>query len=352
MKAALKFSIVIVCLLGIMLGATGCSWLFGEDGTFRDRGNDYRKASVGEVLRLPPDLDDEAIDDTYAIPPISDRTSLSEEFVVPRPEPLREVNQDSVRINTLGSSRWILVDGTPGQVWPRLRGFLNLNQLRVERADATNGMLETAWLQPSGDNALRERYRLRIEQGIQRGTSEVYVLQADIRAGQDSWPKTSSDSERENIMIQELAQYLADSQAAAAVSMLAQQAIDSQGRVILKETNQGQPYLQLALPFARAWASTHNALQKAGFKVTDLNREQNTFYLSYVEGTDEDEEEPGFFSRLFGGGKEEQEAKDYLLQVKPDDAQNVIITIERQNNETMATGEAKTLLKRIQLHLS
>ena len=347
MKAVLKPAAVILILLNI----SACSWLFGDDGIFRDSGNDYRKARVEPPLKLPKNIDGDAIDDSYAIPPIDDRTSLSGDFVVPRPEPMQEVDQDNVRINTLGDSRWILANGSPGQVWPRLRGFLNLNHLRVERADASSGILETGWLQPKGEGLLQERYRLRIEQGIQRGTSEVYVLQADLRAGKDQWPKHSTNVEREKLMVQELAQYLADSAAAAAVSMLAQQAIDSSGRVSLREDDKQQPYLQLQLPFPRAWASIERALERAGFTVDDLNREQRTYYVSYKDKDDE-EDEPGFFSSLFGGDKDDK-GTPYLLYVKESDAETVHISIApREKDQTLEKQEAKKLLQLIKIHLS
>ncbi len=342
----------------LFAGLSGCGWLMGDDGMFRDRSNDYRQAKVEPSLELPKGIHSDSIDDSYAIPPISDRTSLDDEFEIPRPEPLADdLNRDTVRINTLGEQRWILVDGAPGQVWPRLRGFLSLNQLAVQRADAVSGLIETSWLQPSGENALRERYRLRIEQGIQRDTSEVYVLQADIRAGQEDWPASSSNAEREKIMTQELAQYLADSVAAAAVSMLAQQAIDSTGKVTLEEDNNAQPFIKLTLPFDRAWASVGKALTKAGYTVDDLDRSQRLYYLHYVEQSDD--EEPGFFSSMFSwlwdwGDSEEKtgEGIAYFLHVKEQGEGAVAIRIERQSGKTMEKNEAEDLLKRIKRHLS
>lgn len=336
-------------LLALNLAATGgCSWLTGDDGVFRDRGHDYRSATIEPALQIPETMSGEAIDDRYAIPPISDRATLSEEFVVPRPDPLdSNVDQDAVRINKMGNVQWILVNGSPGQVWPRLRGFLNLNRLSVQRADATEGILETGWLQPTGDDALRERYRLRIDQGVQRGTSEVYVLQADLRAGQDQWPGTSSNAERESIMVEELAQYLADS-STAAVSMLVQQALDSAGRVSLRETQQGDPYLNLQLPFGRAWASVGLALEKSGFTVDDLNRDQSVYYLHFI---DKDVEEPGFFARWFGGDKN-RDGIPYLVYVKEVDSNNVRISIQRQDDETMGRDEQLHRLKLIKRHLS
>ena len=39
-------------LSAVMLSNSGCSWLFGEDGTFRDRSNDYRQAKVEPIYEV------------------------------------------------------------------------------------------------------------------------------------------------------------------------------------------------------------------------------------------------------------------------------------------------------------
>ena len=343
-------------LAALLTSLSGCGWLMGDDGMFRDRSSDYRQAKTEPPLEIPSNLDNEAIDDSYVIPPISDRTTLDDEFKVPAPEPLAEdVDRDAVRINTLGDQQWILVDGGPGQVWPRLRGFLSLNQLNVQRSDAVAGIIETSWLQPSKEGVLRERYRLRVDQGIQRDTSEVYVLQADIRAGKDNWPKLSSNAEREELMTQELAQYLADSVAAAAVSMLAQQAIDASGKITLEEDADANTYIKLTLPFSRAWASVGKALSKAGFYIDDIDRSQHIYYLHYREQTGEDEE-PGFFASLFSWGSDDAENDDpgipYHVSLKETEPGIVLISIKRQDDSAMETGEEARLLKLIKRHIS
>ncbi|ARN76382.1 hypothetical protein BST96_11730 [Oceanicoccus sagamiensis] len=339
-----------------MLQLSACSWLFGDDGTFRDRSNDYRQAKVEPPLNLPEGIDSESIDDSYAIPPISDRTTLDDKFVVPTPEPLAEdINRDSVRINTLGDQRWILVDGAPGEIWPRLRGFLSLNQLAVQRADAVSGLIETAWLQPSGEDALRERYRLRIDQGVQRGTSEVYVLQADIRSGREDWPEQSNNAEREEIMTQELAQYLADSSAAAAVSMLAQQAISSSGKITLEEDANENVYINLTLPFSRAWASVGKALQKSGYNIDDLNRTEQVYYVNYVEEAEEDDED-GMFAWMYNWASSDDEdvvqGIPYLVRLKDSSEGTVAITIERPDNGELSKSDTERLLKLIKRNIS
>ncbi|MFA7552667.1 MAG: outer membrane protein assembly factor BamC [Spongiibacteraceae bacterium] len=352
MKLLLKLVIVAVVLLSL----SACSWLLGDDGTFRDRGNDYRKATIEAPLELPSGMDSDSMDDSYAIPTISDRTSLGDKFEIPKPEPLAEdIDQDSVRINSLGNQTWILTDGAPGQIWPRLRGFLSLNQLGVQRADAAAGIIETTWLQPAGEETFRERYRLRIEQGVQRGTSEVYVLQSDTRSGSEDWPSVSNNPEREQIMTKELAQYLADRSAAVAVSMLAQQTIDSSGKITLEESSNAETFIKLTLPFSRAWASVGLALEKSKFKVDDLDRSEQVYRVHYLD-TVEAEKNSGFFSWLFSWADSDKDADEqgiaYYVRVKEIDDKSAAITIERQSGKTMDKVETERLLKLLKRHIT
>ena len=42
----------------------------------------------------------------------------------------------------------------------------------------------------------------------------------------------------------------------------------------------GNPYLALQLPFDRGWASLALALEKAAFRVDDLNRSEGIYYTT------------------------------------------------------------------------
>ena len=346
-------------LVAASVALNGCGWLFGDKGMFRDRGDDYRRATVEKPLEIPPGLSKSSIEDEAAIPPVSNSASLEGRFVVPRPEPL-EGNPDAeqVKIQKLGANSWILVDASPGEVWPRVRQFLATNQLTVMRADANAGIIETGFLQPRSEGAQRERYRFRIEQGVQRGSSEVYVLQANAGANDSNWPTASSNHEREDEMVKALAQFIADNGSTGAVSMLAQRNIDSRGKVFLNKKPGEKPYLLLELPFERAWASLSTALPKAGFTIDDLNRDQREFQVHY-EPPKELEEEKGwwrsFWSWVFGE-KEENIHKDvpYVVRVepaplpaaKPGTAEDgaVQITVTRQDGKPLSNGVTEQLL--------
>ncbi|MAY36316.1 MAG: hypothetical protein CMN84_09480 [Spongiibacteraceae bacterium] len=265
-----------VVILTVLL-VSGCTW--------RDRANDYRQAQLSKPLVLPPGIESTALHDSYRVPGIESHTVLPGKFAVPQPDPLiKDVEQGVVRIQKMGEDRWILLDGSPGQIWPRLRGFLNLGGFPVARTDAVNGIIETGWVQPRSEGLPRERFRFRIEQGVQRGTSEIYVLQSVVDNDQGHWPRGSFSEQREQDMTMALAQYLADSEAASSVSMLAERNAETGGKIFLV---QGEPpYIRLLLPFERAWASLENALSKAGFVVDDRDRSQGRYWVTIDEESD------------------------------------------------------------------
>lgn len=265
-----------VVILTVLL-VSGCTW--------RDRANDYRQAQLSKPLVLPPGIESTALHDSYRVPGIESHTVLPGKFAVPQPDPLiKDVEQGVVRIQKMGEDRWILLDGSPGQIWPRLRGFLNLGGFPVARTDAVNGIIETGWVQPRSEGLPRERFRFRIEQGVQRGTSEIYVLQSVVDDDQGRWPRGSFSEQREQDMTMALAQYLADSEAASSVSMLAERNAETGGKIFLV---QGEPpYIRLLLPFERAWASLENALSKAGFVVDDRDRSQGRYWVTIDEESD------------------------------------------------------------------
>ena len=357
-ELSMKKLCVLPMLAAVSIAMSGCGWLFGDKGVFRDRGDDYRRVQVEKPLQVPPELTQAEGEEDFAIPAIAYTSTLEGKFAVPRPEPLEgNPEAEQVKIQTLASSSWILVEASPGEVWPRVRQFLNTNQLNVTRADATGGVIETAWLQPKADGAARERYRFRIEQGVQRGSSEVYILQGGARAG-DNWPDTSSDPAREQEMVKALAQFIADNGSTGAVSMLAERGIESKGKIFLTKQSGENPYLRLDLPFERAWASMTTALPKAGFTVDDLNRSEREFWVRYTPPKDPEDKEgwwSRFWSWVFNSNDEAIDDKTvYVLRVQAleNSGEAVRIDLSRQDGKAANTALEEELLNRIKNKLS
>lgn len=320
----------------------GCSWLYDDEGYFRDRGHDYLKAR--DHKRIPQDELP-----TYNALPIPEipESSLPERFEPPKPEPLMaDQDRNAVRIQSLGDQRWLLVPLPPEQAWPRVRYFLENNKINVDDEDVNRGLVETAWL-AEDDSKLKEKYRIRIDQGVQRNTAEVYVqqYQQDIRLTDPvSWTfQGSVNPEREAWMIELLAQYLANISDKASVSLMAQ-GISNASRVSLQRSGAEELYIELDLPFDRAWASVGQALKKTGMTLDDINRESGVFY---VHREVEKEDQPFFLFRWFGASTTEERHYKFELQQK-----NGLVHIRLLDAEEFSASEREEVLVLVKNYLS
>ena len=136
-----------VLMLAVLVLLPGCSWLFGEEGMFPDRSNDYLKAQEAADIQLPDGVDPSLVVTDYPIPELALSQVLPKKFEVPRVEPLDTVDdKGSVRIQRFENQQWILVNASPGQTWPLIANFLNSNGIPLVIADGTRGLIETDWL--------------------------------------------------------------------------------------------------------------------------------------------------------------------------------------------------------------
>lgn len=301
--------IVRATVVAVVGGVSGCSSLFGPEGFFRDRGDDYLNADVIAPMALPPGVAADNIEQLYMIPTIqNNEVETGGSFEVPRPQSLSDnAFTDKVKIQKLGERRWILVNAPPAQVWPQVRGFLSRNNLEVVYTDATTGTIETGWLRFQDDEANKDKYRLQIEQGVQPDSTEIHVRHVSVSrevpgSGQVNWPELSANPERESWMMDELAATIASDTNSQAASLLAQ-TIGLSDKVSVETVN-GEPLLLLGLGYSRSWATVGYALQKDGFKLWESDDAIGIFYVNFTEEKPA-EPEPGFFGRLFGGDKTE-----------------------------------------------
>lgn len=333
-----------VSCLALLLG--GCGYLFGDDGFLRDRSGEYREARETEVIETPRGKD-AALEEMYPIPPVQNEALLSREFEVPRPAPLASGRaEEMVRIQKLGDESWALVAIAPGQLWPQVRGFLSAAGINIGRIDAAQGLIETDWLQLQNQD-MQSRFRFRIERGVQRGTSELHILQMNRAGDTGSWPDTSDNLEHESEMLRSVAQYIANSSETAPVSMMADQAISAGGKISVQEDDSGDTYISLGLPFNRAWASLSLGLEAATFEILDRDRSAGRYYVRFVG--EEDDDEGGWFDWLFGGDDGHPLAdRRFVVSVAEESSSEVRIDLAPEDGEpSLDAGQKQVLLEMI-----
>lgn len=318
-------------LSALLLVCAGCGYLFGDKGVFRDTSEDYKTAPELPVVAVPPGKDAEALREIYVIPAVDDDLLLAGEFEVPRPAPLvAGAGSEVVRIQKLGDESWALIGIAPGQVWPQVRSFLAAANIQVARVDARAGTMETNWLTLE-DQPMASRFRFRMEQGVQRGTSELHVLQMNQAGDVDSWPATSDDPEQAGEMLRAVAQFLANSADSAPVSMIADQGITASGKISIQEAPEGYTFIRLALPFDRAWASLGRALEVSSFEITDRDRSSGSYYARFL-GPDAQEED-GWLDWLWDSDDDHPMAGQlFLVSMQSLDEEAVSIRLRPQDD--------------------
>jgi outer membrane protein assembly factor BamC len=318
---------------------------------------DYRAAKAKTTpLEVPPDLTQLAVDPRYSpqagvisAAALQGAAPAGTAASAPVNNAIAPSAVGSVKLERQGNTRYLSTNLTPDQLWPQLQTFWKERGLSLAIDQADIGIMETDWAENRAKlpndiirNTLgkvfdslystgeRDKYRTRVERTptgtdiyiSHRGLEEVYLDQRQ----QDSlvWRPRASDPLLEGEMLSRLMIKLG-AQDEAAKAALAQTASASspvpsatstlppRARVL-----DGRPAatLQLDEGFDRAWRRVGLALDRSGFTVEDRDRAQGLYFVRYVDPAQAGKEEPGFFSKLFGGGDKLTGPVRYRVSVK------------------------------------
>jgi outer membrane protein assembly factor BamC len=356
--------------LALIISTTsGCGWLWGDEGYFRDRGSDYLSARQTAPMQVPVEGETRPLDPLLPIPQQVADTSATGKYEVPRPQRLAvAADASDFSVQSAGETRWLVAQYAPSQVWVAARQFFTDNGFSIAEERRQTGEFVTAWQTAAdlNDELVRDlgiqdgetRVRVRVEPGVQRNTSEIFVVSVKRPAGSSAdvaWPETSSNKELDQVLLDELQASLdRSSQQGGSVSLLAERDFDAPSRVNLTEDGSGNPTLQLDSDFDRAWSSIGRALQAADVRVEDLDRSLGVYYVNLSEGADDPDDKPGFFSRLFGGApdKDEIEARAERYQVRLTRAGNgVQVTLDKSIDTVAPADVARRVLSLIKDNL-
>ena len=361
--------------LAVIISSTsGCGWLWGQEGYFRDRGSDYLEARQTAPMQLPPGVQtDKRLVPLLPIPSNVPDDNVKGEFEVPRPQPLAvAASASDFSLQKSGDSRWVMAQRSPSEVWPVAMQFFQDNGFRIDEQRPQTGEFTTTWqgaselsspmarhLGSSGLAADSEtRLRVRIEPGVQRNTSEIYVVSANRPAGSSAnvdFGNRSVNTGLDAALVDEMLISMSrNAEKGGSVSLLAARDFDTPARVTLSEDGSGNPVLTLTEDLDRAWSSVGRALEQGEWRVEDINRTLGLYYINLAEKAEKKDEKPGFFSGLFGSkpDKEEVEARAQRYQVRLSKVgDSVQVTVEENINTVASPEVARKVLGVIQDNL-
>ncbi|MEH6687784.1 MAG: outer membrane protein assembly factor BamC [Halopseudomonas sabulinigri] len=363
--------------LGVLASLSGCGYMIGDEGYFRDRGSDYQDARVESRMTVPNDLQSKPIGDLLPVPGQLTAGPVSEDgFETPRPQPLlASADTSAFSMQQDGSRRWLLAQMPASEVWPLLERFWSDYQVPLAQSDRALSQFATEWVDftKSANNPLvrrvmptleegrrvddeEQRFRVRLEPGVNAGSSEVKVLHQSRDIGDDDseWPSRSDISGFERGLLAELETYLNQSIANQNGGQVSSLANIGPTQTSLDQDGAGNTVLTLSTDFNRAWVEVGDSLARGDVLVTDFNRSSGVYYVD-LDQTRSDKEEPGFFSGWFGGDDDEDEkvADENQIQVRLTPISNrVEVTVEAGIDKAADSTIAHDLLEKIQSNLN
>ena len=341
-----------LAVLGAALLA-GCSWtgsIFTSDKVA------YESAKSRPTLEVPPDLSQLPRDERFLVPERPQTITASGQGQRATPGPVAASGAVApagsvAKLERQGNQRWLAVKLPPEKAWPVLVDFWPSVGLKVEKADATAGVLETAWAENRAklpQDVIRrtigrvldsvystneqDKYRARIER-TSDGTSEIYITHrgmeevfASPQQDRTVWQPRPPDPELEAEMLQRLLVRFeeptrvasaapAAAPGAAAAGTAAVSASPQIARIV-KSTDGRNERLEIDEAFDRAWRRVGLALDRGGFTVEDRDRAKGFYFVRYLDPDFEAKakSEQGFFSKVFGREKPVQ-APQYRIGV-------------------------------------
>jgi len=305
----------------VLISIAGCS-LFDSSKSQEYKGAQARAA---QPLEVPPELTSPTMDDRYAIPDPRAQTSYSQysqqqqQKGTPaesaQPAVLPKV--EGGRLERGGDQRWLVVKGTPEQVWPVVRQFWIDNGYTLTLEQPEIGIMETDWhedrtkipddiirrtvgkvFDKMWSTPRRDKFRTRLEKGVEPNTTEVIMsnrameeIYVSNTQDQTRWQALPADREAEAEMLSRLLLKIGGPEATTQTASLdkskgtptrATQPPPAETRNAVLENANGGP-LVVNDGFDRAWRRVGLALDRVGFTVEDRDRSKGLFFVRYID---------------------------------------------------------------------
>lgn len=354
-------------LLAVALVLSGCSSL--SESLQGDK-VDYKSATKGASLDVPPDLTQLSRETRYVVPGTAVTASGYQVGQTTQSVPTAATTVGDVRIERAGSQRWLVVNRPADKLWGPVRefwqesGFLmtldqeNLGIMETDYAEnraklpqdfirATLGKLLDS-LYSTGE---RDKFRTRLERTPTGGT-EIYISHrgmvetvqesrttGPVKSGEGTiWQPRPADPELEAEFLRRLMVKLGVTQEQSK-ALLASGTTRQTARVA---NVNNMPVVQIDEGFERAWRRVGLALDRTGFTVEDRDRAQGTYFVRYVEPT-ADKKEPGFFAKIFSSPAAIPPLK-YRIAVRSQ-AEATTVSVLNEQGAPDASANAKRIVQ-------
>ncbi|MDH4149547.1 MAG: outer membrane protein assembly factor BamC [Betaproteobacteria bacterium] len=307
---------------------------------------DYQSSVKLPSLEVPPDLTRPGTDNRFSVPDVNPKgTATYSDFNKDRAGKSQVATAqsrvlpkiDNVRVERAGTERWLVVPGSPDQIWPVVKEFWQETGFVVNVEKPEAGVMETDWAENRANipesairgvigrafnylysTAERDKFRTRLERGGEAGTTEIYIshrgMEEVFTEGAEDvrdtrWVPRPPNPDLEAEMLR-LLMVRFGMENERAKTQIASAKLEPQARL-----NRGAEGSLLALndQFDRAWRRVGLALDRVGFTVEDRDRSKGLYFVRYID-PDSDvktKKETGWLSSLkFWGSSDKVQSKE------------------------------------------
>jgi len=355
-------------IASVALLLAGC-----ETGISLTKRIDYKSASSAPSLELPPDLTTPRYDDRYQI---NSASGLAAQNAGKSGRgDLLPTNPDA-KIVRAGSERWLVVKATPEQAWNTVRTFWQDNGFAIAVDQPTAGVMETDWAENRvnapqdflqrtigkvadvfGGTYKRDKFRTRIERGVEPGTVEIFVsakameqvptTTIDHAGAAFVWAVVPPSPETEAEMLTRLMIKFGAPEPAARMAVA--QAASAPEKARVEKNTDGSYKLTVDDQFDRAWRRVGLALDRIGFTVVDRDRSRGVYFVRFG---DPDNPNPNATESLwtkmqFWKSSDKDKPEQYQIVVA-EAAQNSVVSVQDPGgipDKTPASEKILSLLK-------
>lgn len=376
-----RWTKILVILMASSL--TACSMMPDVSKYLPDRKVDYKKEKQAEQdLEVPPDLTKSSIDNTRTVPDITPSGSatysgyVGKQIASPPTSAATGSSKvlpqiENITVKRDGNQRWLVVQAPVEDVWHKIIAFWHKNDILLLEQNPSVGIMRTHWIENRADinsgsiadlahkafdgarsAATRDQYRVRMEESEEADATEVYLTHRGmeeqfIKSGSDedeqpTWTIRPTDHGLEAEMLRRMMVFFGVSDKHASNDLAKADTHKHRSQLLQGD---GQPELEVAEEFSRAWRITGMALDRGGFAVEDRDRNKGIYYVRYNDPMQNGEKKKGFLSKLAFWSDDDDIDKETQYQVRlQENGESTRITIQDNKGVRNSSETAKRIL--------
>jgi len=365
-------------IAAVAAALAGCETL--GSNTSMGKRIDYKSTSSAPALEIPPDLDTPRFDDRFSAPTTASGLAAQQSGGRAKQTELLPQNPDA-RLVRAGTERWLVVRAAPEQAWNTARQFWTDLGFVVAVEQPAIGVMETDWAENRAEipndpvrNLIgkyidifyttykRDKFRTRIERGIEPGTVEVFIS----HRGMEQVPTTKIDGgspaafawavlpPNPNVEAEMLGRMMLRFGAPqpAVTAALATTAAPAPGqpaaadKARLERSPDGTVKLVIDDSFDQAWRRVGLALDRTGFTVVDRDRTSGLYYVRYADPDSDATKarEAGWLDKLmFWKTDDKDRPEQYRIKVAEEPPKSAV-TVQDPKGATDRSANSERIL--------